>query len=199
MLNGLVGFDMNNKTVGILGAGDIGAKTAKILFGLGCRILIYDIKENKELIEKYKAEYVPVDQLCKRSDIITIHAPLAKETRHLINKEKIELMKDGVMIINVARGAICKTEDIIEGLKKGKIGYFGMDVYEHEHGLFFEDHSDDIIQDDLFIRLQQGFKNVLITAHQAFLTREALKEDIETTFENIRIWKKGGTSENEVF
>ncbi|MFO8146006.1 MAG: 2-hydroxyacid dehydrogenase [Bacteroidota bacterium] len=197
-LNGLVGFDMNNKTVGILGAGDIGAKTAKILYGLGCRILIYDIKENKELIEKYKAEYVQVDQLCKRSDIITIHAPLTKETRHLINKEKIELMKTGVMIINVARGSICKTEDIIEGLKAGKIGYFGMDVYEHEQGLFFEDHSCDIIQDDLFIRLQ-GFKNVLITAHQAFLTREALKEDMETTLENLRIWGKGEKSENEVF
>lgn len=196
-LNGLVGFDMNNKTVGILGAGEIGAISAKILYGLGCKLLIYDIEENKELIEKYKAEYVKIDQLCKRSDIITIHAPLTKETRHLIKKEKIELMKDGVMIINVARGAICKTEDILEGLKNGKIGYFGMDVYEHEQGLFFEDHSCDIIQDDLFIRLQ-GFKNVLITAHQAFLTREALKENMETTLENLRIWKKGGTSKNEI-
>lgn len=196
-LNGLVGFDMNNKTVGIFGAGDIGAKTAKILYGLGCKILIYDIEQNEELIEKYEAKYVEAEELCKKSDIITIHAPLTKETEHFFNREKIDLMKDGVMIINVARGAICKTEDIIEGLKKGKIGYFGMDVYEHEQGLFFEDHSSDIVQDDLFIRLQ-GFKNVLITAHQAFLTREALKEDMETTIKNLSVWAKGGKPENEV-
>lgn len=196
-LNGLMGFDMNDKTVGILGAGEIGAVSAKILYGLGCEILIYDIKENKELMEKYGAHYVTIDELCRNSDIITIHAPLSKETKHLINRDKINIMKKGVMIVNVARGAICKTEDLIEGIKNGQIGYLGLDVYEHEKDLFFEDHSSDIIQDDLFSRLQ-SFKNVLITAHQAFLTQEALKEDIEATFKNLKAWANDEKAENEV-
>lgn len=196
-LNGLMGFDMNDKTVGILGAGEIGTVSAKILHGLGCKLLVYDIKENKELIEKYGAQYVTVDELCRNSDIITIHAPLTKETKHLINRDKINIMKKGVMIVNVARGAICKTEDLIEGLKNGQIGYLGLDVYEHEKDLFFEDHSSDIIKDDLFIRLQ-SFKNVLITAHQAFLTREALKEDIDATINNLKAWANGKKAENEV-
>lgn len=196
-LKGLVGFDMNNKTVGILGAGEIGAVSAKILHGLGCRILIYDIKENKDLIEKYDAEYVGIGELCERSDIISIHAPLTKETRHLVNSEKISQMKDGVMIINTARGPICKTEDLIEGLKTGKIGYLGLDVYEFEEGLFFEDHTTDVIQDDLFVHLL-GFKNVIISAHQSFLTHEALKEDMESTLGNLRAWARGDKAENEV-
>lgn len=195
-LSGLVGFDMHGKTVGILGAGEIGAVSARILHGFGCRILIYDIKENKELVEKYDAQYVNVEDLCKESDIITIHAPLTEETQHLIRKEKIKLMKDGVMIINAARGGIVKTEDLLEGLKSGKVGYFGMDVYEHEKGLFFEDHFSDLIQDDLFIRLL-GYKNVIITAHQAFLTREALQENIKTTLKNLNAWANGQRAENE--
>lgn len=196
-LNGLVGFDMNGKTVGILGSGEIGSVSAKILHGFGCKILIYDIQENKELIEKYGARFVDLDELCRQSDIITIHAPLTKETHHLINQEKISKMKKGVMIVNVARGAICKTEDLIEGLKTGRIGYLGIDVYEHERGLFFEDHSADILEDDLFARLTT-FKNVLITGHQAFLTHEALKEDMETSFANLNAWAKGKEAENEI-
>lgn len=195
-LNGLVGFDMHGKTVGILGAGEIGAVSARILYGFGCKILIYDIKENKELVEKYDAQYVSVEDLCKASDIITIHAPLTEETKHLINKEKIKLMKDGVMIINAARGGIVKTEDLLEGLKSGKVGHFGMDVYEHEKGLFFEDHFSDLIQDDIFIRLL-GYKNVIVTAHQAFLTREALQENINTTIKNLSAWAQGQRADNE--
>ncbi|OEY73497.1 2-hydroxyacid dehydrogenase [Salegentibacter salarius] len=196
-LNGLVGFDMHNKTVGMLGAGEIGAVSAKILHGFGCKLMIYDVKKDQDLIEKYDAKYVELEELCKNSDIITIHAPLTKDTKHLINKENISLMKEGVMIINTARGAICKTEDLIEGLKNGKIGSLGLDVYEYEKDLFFEDHSTDLIQDDLFVRLI-GFKNVLITAHQAFLTNEALKENIEATLKNLESWSNAKEAKNEV-
>jgi D-lactate dehydrogenase len=197
LLNGLVGFDMYDKTVGMIGAGEIGAVSAKILHGFGCRLLIFDVKKDEELIKNYDAEYVDIDELCKRSDIITIHAPLTEDTKHLIAKEKIDRMRDGVMIINTARGPICKTDDMIEGLKSGKIGSFGMDVYEYEKGLFFEDHSSEIMKDDLFVRLM-GFKNVLITAHQAFLTREALRDNINTTLDNLRSWSEGKTPENEI-
>ncbi len=197
LLNDLVGFDMNGKTVGLVGAGEIGAVSAKILNGLGCKLMIFDIKENQDLIDKYDAKYVDIDKLCKKSDIISIHAPLTDDTKHLIDKEKIDLMKEGVMIINTARGPICKTEALIDGLKSGKIGYLGMDVYEYEKGLFFENHSNDIIQDDLFIRLM-GFKNVLITAHQAFLTREAIKEDMDNTLKNLKSWANNQTPENEL-
>lgn len=197
LLDGLVGFDMNNKTVGMIGGGEIGSESAKILHGFGCNLLVFDIKKNEELIEKYDAKYVDIEELCSNSDIITIHAPLTKDTEHLINKEKIEKMKDGVMIINTARGAICKTEDLIEGLKNEKIDSLGMDVYEYEKGLFFEDHSCEIMKDDLFVRLL-GFKNVLITAHQAFLTHEALQENMETTLANLRKWAKGEKAEHEV-
>lgn len=196
-LDGLVGFDMKGKTVGILGAGEIGAISAGILHGFGCRILVFDIKKNKELTEKYDAEYVELDELFRQSDIITIHAPLNKETRHLINRVQIGKMKKGVMLINVARGAIINTEDAIEGLKSGKIGALGMDVYEHEDALFFKDHSTEVLQDDLFARLLT-FKNVLITGHQAFLTQEALREDMEATFSNINAWAEGKDAENEV-
>jgi D-lactate dehydrogenase len=197
LLNNLVGFDMNNKTVGMVGAGEIGAVSARILNGFGCNLLIYDIEKNEELIEKYNAKYVTLGELCSNSDIITIHAPLTEKTKHLINKEKIDMMKDGVMIINTARGAICKTEDLIEGIKNKKIGSLGMDVYEYEKGLFFEDHSGEIIKDDLFVRLM-GFKNVILTAHQAFLTHEAIKENIETTLDNLRKWANGKIAENEL-
>ncbi len=197
LLDGLMGFDMNNKTVGMIGAGEIGSVSAKILHGFGCNLLVFDIKKNEELIEKYDARYVDIEELCSNSDIITIHAPLTDDTEHLINKEKIDMMKDGVMIINTARGAICKTEDLIEGLKNEKIGSLGMDVYEHEKGLFFEDHSCEIMKDDFFVRLL-GFKNVLITAHQAFLTREALKENMETTLGNLRNWAIGEKADHEV-
>ncbi len=195
-LDGLVGFDMNGKTVGLLGAGEIGEVSVKILSGFGCKILIYDLKENKELIDKYQVKYTSIEDVCKKSDIISIHSPLTKETKHLIDKEKISWMKKGVMLINTARGAICNTEDLINGLKEGKLGYLGMDVYEHEKGLFFEDHRNDTIQDDLFIRLM-GFKNVLITAHQAFLTREAIKENMETTIQNLKDWAAGKKAKHE--
>ncbi len=196
-LDGLVGFNMHGKTVGILGAGEIGAITAKILFGFGCRLIIYDVEEDRELVEKYEAEYADLDEMCSKADIISIHAPLTEKTKHLVNKDLIGKMKKGVMIINAGRGGICKTEDLIEGLKSEKIGYLGLDVYEHEKGLFFEDRSKEVLKDDLFVRLL-GFKNVIVTAHQAFLTKEALQDNMQGTLDNLKAWAKNEKAENEL-
>ncbi|HAT63205.1 MAG TPA: hydroxyacid dehydrogenase, partial [Flavobacteriaceae bacterium] len=148
-LNGLTGFDLNGKTVGVIGTGKIGAVLIKILHGLGCNILAQDVVENNDLIDNYGVNYTNCETICKQSDIISLHVPLTATTKHLIDKEHIALMKPGVMLINTSRGGLVDTRAVIEGLKSRKIGYFGMDVYEEEEGLFFEDHSDDILQDDV--------------------------------------------------
>ncbi|UAM98184.1 2-hydroxyacid dehydrogenase [Polaribacter litorisediminis] len=196
-LDGLVGFDMNNKTVGIIGAGKIGRVVAKILHGFGCKLLVYDIVEDPFLIKEYGIEYTDLDTLCKQSDIITLHVPLVEDTHHIIYKKRIASMKKGVMLINAGRGALVHTQDVIDALKSGQIGYFGMDVYEEEKGLYFEDHSEDILQDDIMARLMT-FKNVLISSHQAFLTDTALKNIARITFENLECIEKGGTCINEI-
>tara|TARA_R110002167_G_scaffold222295_1_gene427216 strand:+ start:983 stop:1978 length:996 start_codon:yes stop_codon:yes gene_type:complete len=197
-LDGLVGFDMNEKTVGIVGTGKIGRVVAKILHGFGCRLLAYDLVEDPVLIEQYGAVYVDLDTLCHQSDIITLHAPLTAETHHMINERRIVRMKNGVMLINASRGGLVNTQDVINGLKSKHIGYFGMDVYEEEKGLFFEDHSDDILEDDQIARLM-AFNNVLISSHQAFLTNTALKNIAMTTIENLDCFETGLTCKNEVF
>jgi D-lactate dehydrogenase len=194
-LDGLIGFDMHGKTVGIIGAGSIGAVVARILHGFGCRLLIWDKVENNDLVEKYGARYVALDELCKESHIITIHAPLTDETRHLINKKRIEQMRDGVMIINTGRGAIIHTHDLIEGLKSGKIGSVGLDVYEKEDELFFKDHSSEPLKDEAFAYLQAN-RNVLITGHQAFATDTAIRNMSESVFESLEQWEKGQEPEN---
>jgi D-lactate dehydrogenase len=196
-LDGLTGFDMNGKTVGIMGTGQIGAVAVKILHGFGCKILIVDLQENKELIEKYNVQYTDPDTLYAQSDIITLHLPLTSQTRYLINKDSINKMKKGVMIINTSRGALINTKDIIEGLKKGQIGYLGLDVYEEEGGLFFEDHSEDILQDDTISRLLT-FKNVVITSHQAFLTDTALQNIATTTIHNLDCFENNTDCDNEI-
>ncbi len=197
-LNGLTGFDMNGKTVGIIGLGKIGNIVAKILHGFGCNLVAFDIKPNAELTEKYGLQFVDMDTLCAESDIITLHAPLNDKTRYIINRERIEKMKKGVMLINTSRGALVDTKELIGALKSGHIGYLGLDVYEEEKGLFFEDHSDEILQDDVIARLLT-FPNVLITSHQAFLTDTALRNIAETTIYNIDCWEKGEKSDNELF
>ena len=197
-LDGLIGFDMNGKTIGILGAGKIGSVTVKILNGFGCKILIYDPVQNKELIEKYNAEYVGMDELCENSDVIAIHAPLNEKTKHLINKDTINKMKKGVMIVNTGRGAIVKTEDLIEGLKNGQIGSAGLDVYEYEKGLFFNDHADEVVLQDTCFAELLAFKNVIITGHQAFLTNTALKNMSGTAFENLTLMTEGKECNNEI-
>lgn len=196
-LNGLTGFDMNGKTVGIMGTGKIGSIVARILHGFGCRILAYDITENQKIKQQYQVTYTDPESLYKQSDILTLHLPLNEQTKYLIDYPDIERMKPGVMIINTARGGLIHTEAMLAALKSGHIGYFGMDVYEKEHGLFFEDHSGDILQDDTFARLML-FPNVLITGHQAFLTDTALKNIAETTLHNLDCFSKGAVSGNEL-
>jgi D-lactate dehydrogenase len=196
-LEGLTGFDMHNKTVGIIGTGKIGRIVAEILHGFGCRIIAYDIMMENIWASKYGVTYTGIDELCSQSDIITLHAPFTEQTRYLINRDRIAKMKKGVMLINTSRGALINTKDIIVALKSGQIGYLGLDVYEEERGLFFEDHSGDILQDDVIARLMT-FSNVLITSHQAFLTDTALHNIAETTVDNLDCFEKGMGCNNEL-
>lgn len=183
-LDGLLGFELHQATVGIVGTGQIGAALAKILNGFGCKLLAYDPNQNEECL-KLGVNYVEFDTLCKQSDVISLHCPLNNETMHLINTSSLEKMKPGVMIINTSRGAVIDTQATIEALKDQKIGYLGLDVYEQEENLFFKDLSDTIIPDDTFERLLT-FPNVLITGHQAFFTNRALTNIADTTLMNIQ-------------
>jgi D-lactate dehydrogenase len=196
-LDGLTGFDMNGKTAGIIGTGKIGSVMARILHGFGCRILAVDKVENEEIKQRYEVAYTDLESLCKASDIITLHLPLNEQTHYLINGPVIAQMKSGVMLINTARGGLVDTDEVIRALKNGRIGYFGMDVYEREHGLFFEDHSEAILEDDTIARLMT-FQHVLITGHQGFLTTTALSNIAETTMYNLDCFEKGRISENEL-
>ncbi len=196
-LNGLTGFDLNGKTAGVVGTGKIGEILIKILHGFGCHILAFDQQENPELMAKYGVQFTDCDTVCTQSDIVSLHVPLTPDTRHLINESVISGMKRGAMLINTSRGGLVDTKAVINGLKSGQLGYFGMDVYEEEEGLFFEDHSDDILQDDVIARLMT-FNNVLITSHQAFLTHTALKNIADTTIANLNCFEEGRKSGNEV-
>lgn len=196
-LDGLTGFDMSGKTVGVLGTGKIGSVVARILHGFNCKILAYDPYENEELKNKYNVTYADYMDLCQKSDIITLHLPLTPESKYIIGAKSISVMKPGVMLINTSRGGLVDTKEVIKALKTGKIGSFGIDVYEEEGGLFFEDHSDQILQDDVIARLMT-FQNVMITSHQAFLTHEALVKIAETTGYNLDCWEKGISPENEI-
>lgn len=195
-LDGLLGYDLYEKTVGIIGVGRIGAVLARILTGFGCRILAYDVYENPEL-RACGIEYAPLDRLLAESDIVSLHCPLTKENRRLINAKTLSQMKDGVMLINTSRGPLLDTLDVIEALKDGKVGALGLDVYEEEQNLFFEDLSDRVIRDDVFTRLLT-FPNVLITGHQAFFTREALENIAATTIGNITEFEQTGSCANLV-
>ena len=196
-LNNLIGFDMNSKTVGIIGMGKIGQVVAKILHGFGCNILAYDINPNHTMTEKYKVKYCSKDELIAQADIITLHCPLNESTHYTINKTHLNQMKQGVMIINCGRGGLLNTKEVIEELKSGKIGYLGLDVYEKEKGVFFFNHSNDIIKDDELLELM-GFKNVIITPHQAFLTKTALKDIAETTIHNLDCFENNLKNKNEL-
>ncbi len=189
-LEGLLGFDMNGKTVGIIGTGKIGRIVARILKGFGCRLLAYDPYPHPE-IEELGGRYVELPELFAQSDIITLHVPLTPETQHLIDAGAIAQMKRGVMLINTSRGALLDTEVMVEALKSGQIGYLGLDVYEEEADLFFEDLSNTVIQDDVFARLLT-FPNVIVTGHQAFFTQTALAAIAETTLSNISEWERIG-------
>jgi len=195
-LDGLMGFDMRGKTVGIIGTGKIGQCVAELLRGFGCGLIAYDPYPNQES-KDLGVEYIALRDLFTRSDIITLHCPLIPETYHIIDDTAIRMMKPGVMLINTSRGALIDTPDVIEALKDGTIGYLGLDVYEEEGDLFFEDLSDKVIQDDVFSRLLT-FPNVIITGHQAFFTGDAMKSIAETTLANISAVDKGEKCENEV-
>jgi D-lactate dehydrogenase len=182
-LNGLLGFDMVNKVVAVIGTGKIGEVFARIALGLGCKLIAYDPQPNQALVEA-GVTYVPLEQLWPQADVISLHCPLNSSTHHLINSESIAHMKDGVMIINTGRGGLIDTRAVISGLKSKKIGHLGLDVYEEEGDLFFEDNSNQLLQDDVFARLLT-FPNVVVTGHQAFFTREALTAIARVTLANI--------------
>ncbi len=195
-LQKLEGFDIFKKNVGVIGTGKIGAAFVKIMLGFGANVLAYDINPSEEL-KNLGVKYVAINELFTQSDIISIHCPLNENTNHLINKASIDKMKNGVMIINTSRGALINTKDIIYALKKGQIGYLGLDVYEQEEHIFFKDLSETIISDDDIARLTT-FPNVLITGHQGFFTNEALAEIAQTTFENANSYLNKTKTENKL-
>jgi|JI10StandDraft_1071094.scaffolds.fasta_scaffold346852_1 D-lactate dehydrogenase len=196
-LDGLVGFDLHNKTVGIVGTGKIGSVMAKIMKGFGCRILAYDIAPNAELAMNLGIEYVEFPHLLRDSDIVTLHVPLTPKTHHMIDMPAFVQMKSKVMLINTGRGGLVDTKALIQALKNERIGYAGLDVYEEEEGIFFENLSGRVQQDDQLARLMT-FPNVLITSHQAFLTHEALRNISQTTLQNILDFEQGRKLFNQV-
>ncbi len=195
-LERLTGFDLYGKTVGVIGTGKIGQAFCNIMQGFGCKVLAFDLMEDKELASK-GIEYLPLMDVLQQSDVISLHCPLNEQTSHLINKQTIGMMKEGAMLINTSRGGLIDTVDVIEGLKSGRIGYLGLDVYEQEEKLFFKDLSENVIQDDLIMRLL-SFPNVLITAHQGFFTEEALVQIAQTTLDNIDTFEAGEPLKNAV-
>lgn len=195
-LDGLLGFDFYQKTVGIIGGGKIGRLVGERMLAFGCKVLVFD-PYNVEVCEQMGFEVVDFDRLIADSDIITLHCPLTPETRYLINHDAIAKMKRGVMLINTSRGALMNTRALLSGLKSEYIGYLGIDVYEQEGSLFFEDHSNEIIKDDIFVRLTT-FPNVIVTGHQAYFTHEALRHIADTTVNSIDAYIQGDELIHEV-
>ena len=196
-LEGLLGFDLHGRTVGVVGTGKIGMIFAQIMQGFGCRLLAYDAYPNPNFTNLADASYVELPELLAQSDIISLHCPLLPETTNLINAATIAQMKGGMMLINTSRGKLVDTKAVIDGIKSGQIGYLGIDVYEQEDDLFFQDLSTTIIQDDTF-QLLQSFPNVVITAHQAFFTENALNDISRTTIANLTDFAQGNPLNNEV-
>ena len=194
-LDGLLGFDLHGKTVGIVGTGKIGLIFARIMAGFGCHVIGFDPYPNKE--GEALLQYLSLRRLFKQADIVSLHCPLTPETYHLVGEEAVGQMKQGVMLINTGRGALVDTRAVTEGLKTGRIGYLGLDVYEEEEDLFFEDLSDRVIHDDVFSRLLT-FPNVVITGHQGFFTEEAVRNIAETTLANVTAFESANKVLNEV-
>jgi D-lactate dehydrogenase len=187
-LDGLLGFDLHGKTVGIVGTGKIGLIFARIMKGFGCRLLAFDPYPSEEAAELVR--YVSFEELLQESDVVSLHCPLTPQTYHVIDRTAVARMKYGVMLINTSRGALVDTLAVIDGLKSGHLGYLGLDVYEEEEELFFEDLSNRVIRDDVFMRLLT-FPNVVITGHQGFFTEEALTNIAETTLANVTAFERG--------
>lgn len=196
-LEGLMGFNLYQKTIGLIGLGKIGKRFASICHGFGLEVLAYDNEPDMEFTKKFPVQFVEFDELLNQADIISLHCPLTVSTRHMINKESIIKMKKNVVIINTSRGGLIDSHALIDGLKEKKIAAVGLDVYEQESNVFFEDHSEDIIDDDILMRLTT-FPNVLITSHQGFFTKEALIEIASVTLSNIKSLEEGSHCSNEV-
>jgi D-lactate dehydrogenase len=196
-LEGLVGFDMHGKTAGIIGTGRIGLVVAKILRGFGCRVLAFDAKPDPKIAEELSFSFVPLDVLLAESDIVSLHVPLNPSTHHLLDAAAFARMKRGAMLINTGRGALIDTGALIAALKTGQVGSAGLDVYEEEEGIFFQDLSEQVLEDDVLARLLT-FPNVLITSHQGFLTREALRNIAETTLASIDAYERGQPLVHEI-
>lgn len=189
-LTGLMGFDLHGRTVGVVGTGSIGATFARIMLGFGCRVIAHDPHPDEDC-ERRGVQYVGLAQLFAESDVVTLHCPLTPGTYHLVDADAVAAMRPGVMLVNTSRGALVDTAAVIEGLKSGQVGYLGLDVYEEESDLFFEDLSDQVVGDDTFARLLT-FPNVLVTGHQAFFTTEAVDEIAATTLANVTGFADGG-------
>ncbi len=196
-INGLMGFNLEGKTIGVVGAGSIGRNFIKILSGFGVNIITYDVKPDEKLAKELNFKYVSLDELFARSDIISLHCPLTPENVHMINEKSLSKMKDGVVIINTGRGKLIDTVALINALKSGKISSAGLDVYEEETDYFFEDFSNSVIDDDVLARLLT-FPNVLVTSHQGFFTREALDNIAHTTCDNIKAYFQEDKTPNEI-
>ena len=189
-LDDLIGFDLHGKTVGILGVGRIGGVVARILHGFGCQLLGVDVQPNPDLTTQFGLRYVPLPEVCAQADIISVHTPLTAETHHLIDDELLARMKPGVLLVNTGRGGVLDTEAALRALDSGQLGYLGLDVYEHEKGLFFGNHSTEQLRDATYARLLT-YPNVFLTGHQAYLTREALTNIADAAVASLDAWARG--------
>ncbi|NHF57723.1 2-hydroxyacid dehydrogenase [Flavobacteriaceae bacterium TP-CH-4] len=194
---GLMGVNLYDKTVGVIGTGRIGSVMVKILYGFGCKILACDLVPNTDLVKRYDVTYTDLEVLCKKSDVISLHIPLTYENYYLINKRILALMKQDAILVNTARGAIVETKALIHALENGKIGGYCTDVYEREKGTFYRDHSKRGLEDEQLKKLL-SFPNILLTPHHAYMTKEALTNIAEITFYNIDCWEEGKKSKNEL-
>jgi D-lactate dehydrogenase len=196
-LEGLVGFDLHGKTVGIVGTGRIGQAAARIFHGFGCRVLAFDLLPDPVFSTELGARYVDLAELYRESDVISLHVPLTPSTHHMIDAAAIASMKSGVVLVNTGRGALIDTKALIGALKRGHLGAAGLDVYEEEEGVFFHDLSNRVLQDDVLARLLT-FPNVLVTSHQAFLTKEALAKIAQVTLESVTAFERGEPLKNQI-
>ncbi|RUA10298.1 MAG: 2-hydroxyacid dehydrogenase [Flavobacteriia bacterium] len=196
-MDNLVGFDLNGKTVGILGTGKIGSILVRIFHAFGCKLMATDLTKNQYLESHYDLKYLPLEEMCKKADIISINVPLTYETHHLFRNSLFKLMKKGTILVNTARGGIVKTEDLISNIKNGHLGGYATDVYENERGIFFQDHSKKGIEDEQLKELI-SLPHALLTPHQAFATKEALLRIAQTTISNLDCWEEGRGCKNEL-
>ena len=196
-LDQLIGFDLHGKTVGILGLGRIGGVVARILHGFGCQLVGVDVQPNPDLTAQYGLRYVTLPELCAQADIISVHTPLTAQTQHLIDDQLLSQMKRGVLLVNTGRGGVLDTEAALRALSSGQLGYLGLDVYEHEKGLFFGNHSTEQLHDPIYAQLLT-YPNVFLTGHQAYLTREALTNIAEAAVASLDAWAKHQPAPHEL-